>query len=340
MKIRKGYCFDDVLLVPKFSTLLSRSKVDISTHLGRINLQMPIVSANMINVTGADMAIALSNLGGLPILHRFYDSISSVIHDFSRIKMESSHPENIGASVGIQESDKYLADSLINAGCSILCVDVAHGHHQKCGEMVSYIAKRYPRVCVIAGNVATGAAARWLYDFGAAVIKCGIGPGSLCTTRIETGNGVPQLTALYDVYKDSLRDDCSRKYHIIADGGIKRAGDIVKALCFSDAVMLGNLLAGTDEAPGKVIHVNGYNHKEYVGSSTLKNNHIEGVKALVPCKGPVSAVLQGLVEGLRSGCSYQGACDLKELREDPEFIEISSSGLGESHPHDVMVQGG
>lgn len=163
---------------------------------------------------------------------------------------------------------------------------------------------------------------------------------SLCTTRVETGNGVPQLTALMDVAEarsNMMRDDKNMgyRYQIIADGGIKSAGDIVKALCFADMVMVGNLFAGCDEAPGNILNVNGRTYKEYVGSSTHKTNHIEGIAAMVPYKGPVSGVLTKLIEGLQSGCSYQGCSRLAELRDNPQFIKISNSGLVESHPHDV-----
>ena len=165
------------------------------------------------------------------------------------------------------------------------------------------------------------------------MIKVGVGPGSLCTTRIETGNGVPQLTALIDAWTVAKKQKCK----IVADGGIKNAGDLVKALCFSDAVMLGNLLSGTDEAPGNVIAVHGAPHKEYVGSSTHKANHVEGVTALVPYKGPVAAVVTKLMEGVRSGCSYQGVRATRDLSKSPHFVRISHAGLSESHPHNVVL---
>jgi IMP dehydrogenase/GMP reductase len=157
---------------------------------------------------------------------------------------------------------------------------------------------------------------------------------SLCTTRVETGNGVPQLTALEEVYEQS---DRGKKFKIIADGGIRNAGDAIKALVFSHAVMLGNVLAGTDEAPGQTITVDGQTYKTYAGSSTHKINHIEGVTGLVPSKGPVKKVLEHLLDGIRSGCSYQGAHNLDELRKDPEFVLISNAGLTESKPHDIIV---
>lgn len=209
------------------------------------------------------------------------------------------------------------------------------------------------QVFIIAGNVATGAGARRLWEAGANVVKVGVGPGSLCTTRIETGNGVPQLTALMDVAKTQkellelwrTKDNSqypdsktNRQFPIISDGGIKSAGDIVKALCFADMVMVGNLFAGCEETPGQILNINGQTFKEYVGSSTHKTNHIEGVAAIVPAKGSYESILTKLLEGLRSGCSYQGAENLAELRDNPEFIRITNAGLKESHPHDVTIK--
>jgi IMP dehydrogenase len=183
-----------------------------------------------------------------------------------------------------------------------------------------------------------------LWRAGATAVKVGIGPGSLCSTRIETGNGVPQLTALIDVAaaRDAYRHNRESSFdsmHIIADGGIKSAGDCVKALCFADMVMAGNLFAGTDESPGEeIIHQSGAVYKSYEGSSTHKTNHVEGVKAMVKTKGPVRDVIRKLSEGIRSGCSYQGSISLYELRKEPEFIRVTNAGLHESHPHSVTIK--
>jgi IMP dehydrogenase len=231
--------------------------------------------------------------------------------------------------------------------------------------MCLYISNKYPQILLIAGNVATGSAAKRLWQVGADIVKVGVGPGSLCTTRIETGNGVPQLTALMDVYtaKKDLEKELYnktakktnniewlttdqlaqsniikiRKLMIMADGGIKSAGDIVKALCFADLVMIGNMFAGTEESPGTTIIRDGIAYKEYVGSSTHKTNHIEGVEAIVPYKGKFTDILTKILEGIKSGCSYQGVSSLLELREDPQFIRITNAGLKESNHHDVRV---
>ena len=248
MEIRKGLTFDDVLLVPQHSTILSRNDISLFVNLGKgINLGIPIISANMKDVTETAMAQTISSLNGLPILHRF----TSLTNQLMMFK--ESNTNNVGCSIGVKKHDYENACTFVDAGCSVLCVDVAHGDHDLSIKMVERIAKNHTHILLIAGNVATAGGARRLYNAGADVIKVGIGPGSLCTTRIETGNGVPQMTALFDVFNESVNSfNKNRKFKIIADGGIRNAGDIVKALCFSDAVMIGSLLAGTDETPGNI----------------------------------------------------------------------------------------
>lgn len=724
MKIKSGYTFDDLLLIPKYSQISSRNKVRLNVDLGKdIKLQIPIVSANMKSVTETSMAEKMISLGGLALLHRFCDIESQLKIFHNTITNCADNPEpllHVGCSIGIKQEDKINVDKIVKAGCKIICIDIAHGDHADCNDMVSWIAINHPEILIIAGNVATRSGALRLYDHGADVIKVGIGGGcfaagtrilmangiyknieeiipgdrvinkdgnavnvvksfstgekkiiklrnntwynhtyvtpdhnywvgdlnsvskktlqsrgyarllasqsktipkqskirwksinetqqdclllpknikfelpedfsieiskrkggnwrteniykvdykltpsyelgyifgtflgdghamhaiqkngshignvswafglneeeiaiklnncvrnifnkelviekkksiiscyfyykpfadflvnfgkrynknlptnllvnnkdylkgiydglidsdghiskdgrisvgntsskiielfnvihfilnnsfpnneyrkpsvgglkncnienyhesyiarpllnekyrlfdkyqvvkilekteielyvnvydievdcdthsfiannaivhnSLCTTRIETGNGVPQLTALEDVYQASQivmsENTIVRKFKIIADGGIRRAGDVVKALCYSDAVMLGNLLAGTDETPGEIIqNQDGFRFKEYAGSSTHKTNHVEGVVVRIPYKGPVSPIIENILEGLQSGCSYQGAEDLLELKEDPEFVFITNAGLKESHPH-------
>lgn len=350
MKVSKGYCFDDLLLVPKYSSIESRKTVDLFVDFGKgIKLDIPVISANMKNVTEVKMAKSIANLGGMAIIHRF----TSVENQLSMFK-ELNNPSKIGLSIGVGSHDYDNISKFADAGVKILCVDVAHGHHVLATKMVEYVAKTFPKILLIAGNVATSLGATSLYNAGANVIKAGVGPGSLCTTRIETGNGVPQMTALEDIYEKSLDRfeyverqlesskfdnlPIKRKFKIIADGGIRRAGDAVKALCFSDAVMLGSMLAGTEEAPGHIETINGIPCKAYEGSSTHKTSNIEGIKAHVPFKGPVEPIIQKFLDGIRSGCSYQGAKNLTELRKDPIFVEISNAGLAESHPHSVIVK--
>lgn len=280
-EIKLGLTFDDVLLVPKHSDIKSRSDIDTSCDLGKgVFLKIPIIPANMKSIIEVDMAKAVAGCGGLAILHRFM-TIDEQVTMFCEAKAHG----HVGVAIGVKDDDHERLSKLVSAGCRIVCIDVAHGDSILCVDMISYVHKHYPDVLLIAGNVATADGALRLVEAGADVVKVGIGPGSLCTTRIETGNGVPQLTALMEIFE--LRKTSYKKFKIVADGGIKNSGDIVKALCFSDAVMMGNVFAGTDEAPGKIISVQGKPFKEYVGSSTHKASHVEGVTALVPYKGPV-----------------------------------------------------
>jgi IMP dehydrogenase len=336
--VQKGYTFDDVLLIPKHSQIQSRQNIDTSVDLGRgIKLDIPIVSANMKHVTGVNMAKVIASVGGLAILHRF-DSYEKLISNYTEATFSGTQNANhIGASVGVHAPDLELARELINKKIKIICVDVAHGDTDCAGNMVGYIRKMSDDVLIIAGNVASPQGGEWLNRCGADVIKVGVGPGSICTTRTETGNGVPQLTALESVY---TRPDhpSQRHYKIIADGGIKTAGDVVKALCFSHCVMIGNLLAGTSESPGAQLIVEDKVYKEYAGSSTHKTSHIEGVTGLVPYKGETRTIIERLMQGIRSGMSYQGAADLGTLRKNPKFVSISHAGLTESLPHDVWVR--
>jgi IMP dehydrogenase len=339
--IQESLTFDDVLLVPQYSELISRSKVDLSVDVNNFKFNHPIIPANMQTVTGADLALVNSNSGGLSILHRFM----SIEDQIKIIKNLQKHLNNLGVSVGVQSSDKENIKLFIDAGVKIFCVDVAHGDSSLCIDICYWIKQNYPNVLLIAGNVATGSGARRLWQAGADIVKVGVGPGSLCTTRIETGNGIPQLTALMDVAK--VKEELQNAYYqvhgevkaysFIADGGIKNAGDMVKALCFADMVMAGNIFAGCKEAPGETLVINGVSYKKYVGSSTHKANHIEGIAAMVPEKGNFLDILTKLLEGIQSGCSYQGANNLIELKDSPTFIKITSAGLKESHPHDIII---
>ncbi len=346
--IREGLTFDDVLMVPQYSDIGSRSKdVDISVEWEGLHFAHPIIPANMKTVTGEEMAVKIIKSGGLAILHRFMEEKEQL--QIANRVFDNHGNEHFAVSVGVKPSDKEMVSRFRDAGVRTVCIDIAHGDSKHCVEMISWIKSKYNDMLVIAGNVATGEGARRLWTAGADVVKVGVGPGSLCTTRIETGNGVPQLTALMDVAETQKQlnelertrtypNEKKRSYRFISDGGIKSAGDIVKALAFADMVMVGNLFAGCDEAPGERIIIDGVSYKKYVGSSTHKTNHIEGVAALVPYKGPMNNILTKLIEGLRSGCSYQGAHNLDELKDNPVFIKITNAGLKESHPHDVIIK--
>jgi len=365
--IRKGYSFDDVLLVPRYNDIPSRRDVDTSMKFGGLELKIPVLSSNMDTVTGHMMANKMFELGGLGVLHRFCTIQENIDmyrnaafkHDIGMITpfMPNGYPnpwwfkiKEAVISLGVNENlDRF--DALYDAGARYFCVDVAHGHTKAIGKFIKLL-KQSKDVFVIGGNVATHAAADYLASCGADAIKVGIGPGSVCTTRLKTGCGVPQLTAIMDCAKvDRL---------IIADGGIKTPGDAVKALAAgAHVVMLGGMLAGCDETPGDVIcglelrtspgkdsgvcpPMDTYKTYRGMASREAQENFMgamadwkaaEGVQIEVRCKGPVANVINDLVGGIRSGMTYCGAKDVAALQRNAEFIEVTANGVRENSAH-------
>lgn len=322
--------FDDVLLVPQYSDIASRKDVDIGTQLFGVPFPTPICSANMDTVTEVTMANKMFDLGGLGFLHRYAEHPAILewvkeVHVGKRICIPS---------IGIKPDDFDFAMKYAEEGVVAVNIDIAHGDSQHMVQMVKRLTKE--GLDVVAGNVATYYGALRLADAGAKVIKVGIGPGSLCTTRIVTGHGVPQLSAI---------EDCSRlkeTYHIsiIADGGIRNAGDCVKALAFgADMVMVGSLLAGTTESPGEFVN----NKKIYRGMASrdardafkkVDSNYTpEGEATYVSNKGPVEGIISQLAGGIRSGLSYSGAKNLAQFRKNAEYVTITGNGMAESKPH-------
>lgn len=353
MNIREGLTFDDVLLEPKFSAVQSRADIDLSVNLNGLKFAHPIIPANMRSIAGYAVAREAMRAKGLAILHRFEDLLKQIVIYKHLDQFATAYGRNvsqhIGVSLGVNTEDREALAEWWDLGARIFCIDVAHGDSKASLEMIGYVrdyAEKHragdERYTIIAGNVATRDAALHLWHCGAHVVKVGVGPGSLCTTRVETGCGVPQLTALEDVAlaRHIVAKNSAASFGIIADGGMKSAGDMVKALCFADMVMTGNLFAGCEEAPGREIQINGRRLKEYVGSSTHKTTHVEGVEAMTPVKGRFSDVLMKLTDGIRSGCSYQGVSKVGDLKKDPRFIRMTSAGRVESGPHDVTILGG
>ena len=476
--IRQGLTYDDVLLVPRYSDVRSRKDVDTSTRLTRrIRLRVPIVSANMDTVTGAEMAIAMARRGGIGIIHRF-NTIEQQVHEVWEVKRSESfvienpytigpnstvgqaralleehaitglpvldgagklagllssrdilfvhddsrlvadvmtprerlvtaplgttigqaedilqthkveklplvdgddrlaglitlrdilkrrlYPESskdqkgrllVGAAVGVAGDYTERAAELINAGCDVLVLDIAHGHSENALRAIREIRCRLPDVDLVAGNVATAEGTRDLIEAGADGVKVGVGPGSICITREVTGVGVPQLTAVLDAVRAAERYDVP----VIADGGIRLAGDVTKALAAgASTVMVGNLLAGTRESPGIVVVRNGRRYKAshgmasagatlerrrrekpgWEGEADLSDVVPEGVEGMVPFKGDVADVLVQLVGGLRSGMSYLGARTLPELMANASFVQVTWAGMAESRPHDIEL---
>jgi IMP dehydrogenase len=297
------------------------------------SLAIPVISANMDSVTGIDMVRAMHTLGGLGVLHR-YMSISDMSHILTVLKAEGVKP--LAVSVGVSGDVRERTAAAAQDGADIVVVDVAHGHCVMMLETLAWIKENHPNLIIIAGNVATAEATIELIFAGADVIKVGIGPGAVCTTRIVTGCGVPQFSAIAEC---SIAAE-ERGVAVIADGGIRNSGDIVKALAAgASAVMLGGLLAGTDEAPGESFiggktyrgMASGQAQKAFKGSLT-PGTVPEGVVTMVPHRGPVRNVVEELMAGLRQGMAYLGAQTLSDL-ERVRFTEITAAGVGESVPH-------
>ena len=338
MNLETHITFDDVLLVPQYSDIKSRTEVTLSSELSEgLELRVPIISAPMDTVCGRLMAERLAEFGGLGIIHRY-----NTIEKQATMVAEASEGglRNVGAAIGITGDYLDRAAALIEAGVTTLCLDVAHGDHVLMHVGAHNVIDAFGnKAHIMAGNIATYTGALALAQIGVDSIRVGIGGGSICSTRIQTGHGMPTLASVIDCVraKEKFPD-----LKIIADGGIKTSGDMVKALAAgADFVMVGSLLAGTAEAPGEIVYKDGEKYKSYRGMASKdaqmdwrgKTSSLEGVATVIPYKGQVFPVLSGLENGIRSGLSYSGARNLQELRESARFIRQTDSGLAESNTH-------
>ncbi|MST79084.1 guanosine monophosphate reductase [Lactobacillus equicursoris] len=364
---KEGITFDDVLLIPAESHVLP-NEVDLSTQLAdNLKLNIPIVSAGMDTVTEGKMAAAMAKMGGLGVIHKNL----SIKAQADEVRLAKNTPVTetdthaavdkdgkllVAAAVGVTSDTFERAEALFEAGADAIVIDTAHGHSAGVLRKIKEIRDHFPKNTLIAGNVATGEGTRALFEAGVDVVKVGIGPGSICTTRVVAGVGVPQLTAIYDAA------DVAKEFGkpIIADGGIKYSGDVVKALAAGgNAVMLGSMLSGTEEAPGDVQQgadgrlVKSYRGMGSVGAMSQQHGSSdryfqggvneanklvpEGIEAVVSYKGSVNNVVYQILGGLRSGMGYCGAENIQKLIETAQFVRISNAGLRESHPHDVMM---
>ena len=346
--IKEALTFDDVLLSPKYSEILP-SEVTTNTSLSKnLNLKIPIISSAMDTVTESKMAIAIAKAGGIGVIHRNLD-IKSQISEINKVK---SKKLLVGAAVGAGPLEYKRAEAILKANVDLIVVDTAHGHTKKVGEIIRKIKKlKSKKTTLCAGNIATTEAAKFLIKLGAEVIKVGIGPGSICTTRLVAGIGVPQLSAILAVRKGVGR----KKVSIIADGGIKFSGDISKALAAgADAVMIGSLFAGTNESPGKIIKKNGKLFKSFRGMGSIgamnkgsadryfqtkqkdTSKYVpEGVEGLVKYKGSVEKIIYRLIGGLKSSMGYLGKKKIINLRNKPKFVKITKAGFYESMVHNI-----
>ena len=363
---KKGFTFDDVLLIPAESHVLP-NEVDLGVDLtDKIHLNLPFLSAGMDTVTESSMAIAMALQGGMGVIHKNMTSAAQAAEvanvkgvelggNFDKAAVDADNRLLVAAAVGVTSDTFDRASALLDAGVDAIVIDTAHGHSAGVLRKIAEIREHFPEATLIAGNIATAEGTRALYEAGVDVVKVGIGPGSICTTRVVAGVGVPQLTAIYD------SASVAREYGktIIADGGIKYSGDIVKALAAGgNAVMLGSMFSGTTEAPGEVFEDAGKKYKSYRGMGSvaaMSQSHgssdryfqggvneanklvPEGIEARVEYKGDVSDIIFQLVGGLRPGMGYTGAGTVKDLIEKAQFVQISGAGLIESHPHDVQI---
>jgi IMP dehydrogenase len=338
----RGLTFDDVLLIPQHSEISSRRHPKLNSPITKnYSLETPIVTANMDTITELEMAKCMAKLGGLGIIHRFMETEEQgkQIKELKSYLDENNLSSPIAASIGVKDDGMKRADYLVDCGAQILTIDIAHGDSIMMLETLSYVKRRFPNIDVIAGNVATSGGVKRLIEAGADAVKVGIGPGSMCTTRIITGHGVPQLSAIGMCVEEANKHGVP----VIADGGIKTSGDMVKSFAAgASTVMVGSLVSGTLETPGELKS----GMKQYRGMASKsaqvswrgelpKGMAAEGEHTLVPCKGSVEDVMLELTGGIRSGMTYIGAETISEMKEKAQFMEMSVAGLSESKPHGV-----
>ena len=347
--IKEALTFDDVLMLPRYSNILPTC-TNISLNLTKqINLKVPFLSSAMDTVTESKMAIAIAKAGGVGIIHRNL-KIKNQSEEIKKVKRKNFL---VGAAIGTNQEDLDRARSLLDNGVDLIVIDTAHGHSEKVLKMLSRLKKINSKTPVCVGNIATGEAAKKLYNSGADIIKVGIGPGSICTTRMVAGIGVPQISAIMEVKKALNK----KKVKIISDGGIKFSGDVAKALAAgADAIMMGSIFAGTDESPGKKFRIKGKIYKQYRGmgsigamSSGSANRYFqknykdkskfvpEGVEGRVEYKGSVSKIIYQLQGGFRSSMGYIGAVKISEIKKKAKFIKITKAGFYESMVHSVEM---
>ena len=348
--IKEALTFDDVTLAPKYSEILP-SEVDTSIKLTEIlKLKIPVLSSAMDTVTESKMAIEIAKVGGIGIIHRNLDIKKQVLE----IKKVQKKKLIVGAAVGAGPKEFKRAEAILKENIDMIVVDTAHGHTKKVSEIIKFVKKiKNKKTALCAGNIATPEAAKFLIKLGVDIIKVGIGPGSICTTRLVAGIGVPQLSAILNV-RNGVRN---KKIKIISDGGIKYSGDLAKAFAAgADAVMIGSLFSGTDETPGKLIRRNGKLFKNFRGMGSVgamnkgsadryfqskqkdTSKYVaEGVEGYVKYKGKVAGIVFKLIGGLRSSMGYLGSKQIKNLRNKPRFVKITKAGFYESMVHNVDI---
>jgi IMP dehydrogenase len=327
----KALTYDDIQLVPEYSCIESRQNIRLDSIITiNYSLKLPIIAAPMPTVCGGDMALTLSKLGAIGCIHRFM-SIKDQADIVSRLySLDKNYP--IMAAVGTNGDYLERTQALHKVGVSIILIDVAHGHHENVKNAITEI-KKISDCDIIAGNIATVQAAKDLQDWGADALRVGIGGGSLCTTRIKTGFGIPNVTCIEQIAK-------AVRIPIIADGGIRTTGDMAKALAVgASSIMIGSMIAGTDESPGMIINKPDGLYKKYAGAASFETKlthgqalrNIEGESTIIPYKGRVETIIDEIKDGLRSALSYAGAVTVGGFK--PKYVEVTQAGLNEARPH-------
>lgn len=340
-----------MLLLPNYSEVTPQDVSLRTTLCGKISLDIPVLSSPMDTVTESRMLIALGRLGGLGIIHKNL----SIDEQAAQLKEALDAGVQAAAAVGVGSDFELRVETLAKLHPTAICIDSAHGHTKNILQCTRHIKERHPSIPLIVGNVVTYEGASALFEVGADSVKVGVGPGSICTTRIMSGVGMPQLSAIFECSK------AAKEYGrtIIADGGIRHGGDIVKALAAgASAVMMGSILAGTEESAGELIEIDGKQYKTYRGMGSLKSMARgsatrygqssqprtsqklvpEGVEGFIPYAGSVENVLFQLLGGLRAGCGYLGASTIELLQQKARFISISTAAVKESHPHTILLK--
>jgi len=336
-----GLTFNDVLLIPQYSSITSRSGVSLKSNLTpKLEINFPVLATNMDTIVGVEMAESIYKSGSLSLYPRFANIETQV----KEVKTILDNGSLTIPSVGIKKGEMDRAIALLNLGLKIIFIDVAHAHQQTCLDFIKALKSKFPDIEIIAGAVATYEGACALFESGVDTVKVGIGSGSTCTTRIMTGSGMPQLTAVFETYR------AAKKYSklVISDAGMKNSGDVVKALAAgASTVLTGNLFAGCQECPGEIIEKDGQKYKSYNGSTSLTEKlrqlkkdstdkspdyvkHVEGLERTVPLRGQVASVIDQLEKGIRSGLTYSGARNIKELHQKARFIQVTSSIIQEN----------
>ena len=347
--IKEALTFDDVLLLPRFSSVVP-SQTNLNINLSHtIQLKLPFLSSAMDTVTESKMAIAMAKNGGLGVIHRNF-KIQKQCNEVKKVKEKNF---KVGAAIGTSQNEILRAKKLIDNGVDLLVIDTAHGHSKNVLFTLNKVKKFSKKIPICVGNIATGEAAKTLYNYGADILKVGIGPGSICTTRIVAGIGVPQITAIINV-KTTMKN---KNIKIISDGGIKFSGDIIKAIAAgADAIMMGSIFAGTEESPGKKFKIKNKLYKLYRGMGSIgamssgsseryfqknykdKSKFVpEGVESRVLYKGNVDKIIYQLQGGLRSSMGYIGAQNIRDIIKKSKFIKITKAGFYESMVHNVDI---